>query len=216
MNATNSPNVFDVVRAFDSLDHKAIAEYIARNNPYGFMEAVEDLGDKAYAKIPTPAWMIEVVAIARAGGSVIEAIKLLRTHTGCGLKEGIYVVRTLAGRSGYDLDANMQAIYDRFVAAGLAQIVYPPAKPVAEPEPIAHVVRRMAQAVHDYHCRLDAAPVVEAGHTVYVVLSNAAAGGGWIAGIYSNEAEAEAAVASNNRRPGNSDDTFFVSAFHVR
>lgn len=86
-------NIFDLIRNFDSLNHKAIAEHLARNDTAMFVEACLTV-----AKADVPAWFADVQRHLRLNERV-SAIKLVRTETGMGLKEAKDTCDLFDGRS---------------------------------------------------------------------------------------------------------------------
>lgn len=87
------PNMFDLSRAFDSIDHKAALAEVARLHPAVFMECATRFcqpGDDAD-------YVRSVIGSVRHG-DFITAIKTVREKTGAGLLEAKLAVDAMRGR----------------------------------------------------------------------------------------------------------------------
>ena len=119
MTMTTTLTLFELFRQFDSLNHKAILETLAKMDPEAFQAAVRDTtrGSSAHQ------WMKEVMDFLEIN-NFVSAIKVVRTATGMGLKEAKDVVDMI--RSGEKPEHTTVAevsmnVYQQFVSAGMAK-----------------------------------------------------------------------------------------------
>lgn len=85
MTSINTPALFDLIRDFDNLDHRALLEFIVRQDPQVLEVASQNVDLK-------PALWIKEAMNFISDNQAIQAIKLVRQATGVGLKEAKDVI----------------------------------------------------------------------------------------------------------------------------
>lgn len=115
MTTTATLSLFDLFRKFESLNHKAILETLAKGAPDMFLQAVSNTVEFESA----PAWMLQVIEFLNANQKVL-AIKECRSATGMGLKESKDTIDMLCHGEGCPGSANEDSInfYKKFVQMG--------------------------------------------------------------------------------------------------
>lgn len=138
-------NQIQIGMHFHEINHRKVVEKLAENNISAFLLAIDALGDDlfvpeaevAVTKKPEAAivklevsqpdctWMQEVAQFLYRGMAV-DAIKLVRTKTGAGLKEAKDLIDVLLRRNPdwnhIDLVDPMEHLYQRFIRIGLGHI----------------------------------------------------------------------------------------------
>lgn len=113
-------NMFTLARTFDTLDHKAIAEWVAMNEPEVFVAAAGSLPGRGSLGYEWATSLSEVYRPAdrspRHGPAYVAAIKFVRERTGLGLYEAKRVIDQLRGRED---DTPMPSVSSQ-VLAGIA------------------------------------------------------------------------------------------------
>ena len=99
-----SISLFTLARQFDTLDHKAMVEWVANNCPDVFRDAAN-----AVATGGVPKWILEIPSVYRIGPTpgLVPLIKHIRTHTGMGLREAMLVARSLTGTISPDQEIDL-------------------------------------------------------------------------------------------------------------
>lgn len=107
---------FDLIKNFDSLNHKAILEALARDNCNMLSTGLSILErDK---QSTAPQWMCDVITLL-SNNQLIPGIKLTREKTGLGLKEAKDVCDYLRGNTEVTFSTNNAFVVNEFIDFGL-------------------------------------------------------------------------------------------------
>ena len=127
-------NLFTVIRSFDNLDHKAIAQWLGENNPELLLAAAQ--GTRQTGVAPSaPKWIADLQKIDKYGDGgpvynhsnpyyVVPSIKHVREHTGLGLRDAKDVIDRLRGTMHSSIDMSDAAfdVFNRIVNAGVTSL----------------------------------------------------------------------------------------------
>lgn len=123
---------FDFIRTFDSLNHKAIAEALARINP----ELFANLANKSDAA-GVPQWALSVADAIKAD-TIVGAVKLMReANPGLGLKEAVDAMKLARDGNAINCGGKPSETAESLaviVRKALASTGYTP-PPAPKPEP---------------------------------------------------------------------------------
>jgi ribosomal protein L7/L12 len=143
LNTHFGTNYFDLVTNFAKLDHKAIAEHVARNDQGLFTEAV-----LSYTKAPCPPWFDKLLP-ELAQNRRVSCIKMIRENANLGLKEAKDALDLYDGHYEPMSPVSVSVQLADQMKAWAGQIVTPEVKVEPTPAPVVELKPQGVWVVRD-------------------------------------------------------------------